>query len=236
MTATHPAPIGMHHCALVVKDVRRALHFFTQVCGMEMLAYFWMHGVEGAYHIFFRLGERTTFAIAFDPKNVDVAPAPEQRGQFGVDRTPGNIEHFAMTVGSEDDLLAMNDRLRSNGYMTYGPIDHGKFKSVYVPHAVEGRILLEFAVWTQPLDRENTWIDSECYEHGGFTAADIEAYCNPPAFEGQGGTLPNPEYNPELQPGMAPDKIGMLSNPDVVAQLNEMMAEPKHDKDWGKVA
>lgn len=41
-------PNGLHHLALNVHDVEGPLEFFTQGCGMEMVAFYWMHGVKDA--------------------------------------------------------------------------------------------------------------------------------------------------------------------------------------------
>jgi catechol-2,3-dioxygenase len=40
--------------------------------------------------------------------------------------------HWAFEVGSEEDLLAMQQRINSYGVSAVGPVDHGFVKSVYM--------------------------------------------------------------------------------------------------------
>src|SRR2546429_5750238 len=37
-------PNGIHHLAICTKDIKKQIEFFTQVCGMELVALYWMHG------------------------------------------------------------------------------------------------------------------------------------------------------------------------------------------------
>ena len=213
---------GMHHCAFLVNDMKNAMHFLSDVCGMKLKAFYWMHGVEKAYHAFFELNEHSSFAVAFNPAYNDNKPA--NRGQFGSGATPGNFEHFAFNVATEDDLLAMNDRLREKGYQTFGPIDHGMFKSIYVPYAINNGTTFEFSTDTNGFG-DGDWIDPDTYTHAGFTAEDIARWRDPESAESKGGTLPNPEWNSDLQPGMAPEETGLLSNPEMLAMMVAGMAE-----------
>ena len=219
----------MHHFALTVKDVKKAVHFFNKVCGMDMQAFYWMHGTEASYHIFFKLSEDSSAAIAFHPEFVDNQPSEEQKGQLGMGTLPGYMEHFAFNVGSEEDLLAIQDRIRTYGYQTFGPIDHGMFKSVYVPHALDGGMLMEFATNTKGID-EAIWIDPEVVAHAGFTPEEAAEFTKAPDFRSQGGTVQNPPYNPELQPTMSEESIELFSDPEKLKAFVAMAAEPSSDK------
>lgn len=109
-------PNGLHHLALNVHDVEGPLEFFTQVCGMEMVAFYWMHGVKDAYHIFLKLNGHSSVALVRDPADNEIEARPEQRGMFGMSRIRGAMQHVAFNVASVDDLLAMRDRVRAHGY------------------------------------------------------------------------------------------------------------------------
>ena len=37
---------GIHHLAIATRDITAQVEFFTQVCGMELVALYWMHGLE----------------------------------------------------------------------------------------------------------------------------------------------------------------------------------------------
>ena len=41
---------GIHHLAIATKDIKKQIEFFNDVLGCELVALYWMHGVEGAWH------------------------------------------------------------------------------------------------------------------------------------------------------------------------------------------
>jgi hypothetical protein len=43
----------------------------------------------------------------------------------------GVMQHLALDVDTEADLLVTRDRVRSHGHWVKGPIDHGFCKSIY---------------------------------------------------------------------------------------------------------
>ena len=102
----------------------------------------------------------------------------------------GAMQHVAFRVDSGADLLAMRDRLRTHGHFVMGPIDHGMCHSIYAT-APEG-LMIEFAISAGPIDAEQ-WIDPEVTAHCGMSAADVARYRRPPAFQSQGGTVPQPD-------------------------------------------
>src|SRR5258708_1529276 len=55
----------------------------------------------------------------------------------------GVMQHIALNVDTEADLMAIRDRLRSHGCWVMGPLGHGFCKSIYLA-APEG-ILFELA-------------------------------------------------------------------------------------------
>ena len=161
-------PNGVHHLAIATRDVKVQLDFFTDVIGMELVALYWMHGVDNTVHAFVKMGDTASIA-------------------------PGVMQHLALNVDSETDLLAMRDRIRSRGHWVMGPVDHGFCKSIYLV-APEG-IMLEFSTWTG-LDTDE-WVDPEVVARCGLSAADVARYRNPPAFVSQGGKVPQPDPNAE---------------------------------------
>lgn len=190
-------PNGVHHLALATRDVKAQLDFFTEVIGMDLVALYWMHGVENTVHAFVKMGETTTIAFVQGPEMKDIEP------QLGVSHpgfvvgnvAPGAMQHLALNVDSEADLMAMRDRIRAHGHWVMGPADHGFCKSIYLV-APEG-IMLEFSTWTG-LDTDE-WIDPEVVEHCGLSAADIARYRRPPGFVSKSGQVPQPD--PHGKPG-----------------------------------
>lgn len=214
---------GMHHCAITVRDVDAAIKFFTEAVGARMKAFYWMHGRDGCYHIFFELSETSTVAIAYNPSAVEITPPEEHRGVMGEDMTPGNMEHMALNVDSLEDLLTMRDRLRSHGYVTLGPIDHRFCQSIYVPAAIDGGMSIEFAVWTGGFSDAN--FDATCYKDAGYSESDIEYFKKPVPFEGQGGLVKNPELDLHKQKGLNEEVADTLIDPDVHAGIVAAMSE-----------
>ena len=41
---------GVHHLAISTADIKAQIGYFSDVLGMELVALYWMHGVEGAWH------------------------------------------------------------------------------------------------------------------------------------------------------------------------------------------
>jgi catechol 2,3-dioxygenase-like lactoylglutathione lyase family enzyme len=190
-------PNGVHHLAIATRDVKAQLDFFTEVVGMELVALYWMHGVENTVHAFVKMGDTATIAFVQAPEMKDIEPqiGVSHPGFVAGNVAPGAMQHLALNVDSEAELLAMRDRIRAHGHWVMGPADHGFCKSIYLV-APEG-IMLEFSTWTE-LDTDE-WIDPEVVAHCGLDAADIARYRNPSPFASQGGKVAQPD--PRGKPG-----------------------------------
>jgi len=151
---------GLHHLAIATRDVKRQVEFFSQVCGMELVALYWMHGVENTVHAFLRLGDTSSLALVQSPAMQEIEPAlgVSHPGYTAGDVAGGTMQHVAFNVDSVADLLALRDRLRSHDYWVMGPIDHGMCRSIYAT-APEG-LMIEFSASAEPIDAEQ-WIDPE---------------------------------------------------------------------------
>jgi hypothetical protein len=132
------------------------------------------------------------------------------------------MQHVALNVDTEADLLAMRDRIRSHGYWVMGPIDHGFCKSIYLA-APEG-IMLEFSTSEgKPIDAE-AWIDPEVVRLAGINAEELARYKQPPTFASQGGTVPQPPpEQSKLMMEFPPDKRAILrmTDEEVLKKLSE---------------
>jgi catechol 2,3-dioxygenase-like lactoylglutathione lyase family enzyme len=190
---------GVHHLAIATRDVKAQLDFFTDVIGMELVALYWMHGVDNTVHAFVKMGETATIAFVQGPDMKDIEPhlGVSHPGFVVGNVAPGAMQHLALNVDSEADLMAMRDRIRARGHWVMGPADHGFCKSIYLV-APEG-IMLEFSTWTG-LDTDE-WIDPEVVAHCGLNTADIARYRKPPGFVSQGGKVaqPDPHAKPNLE-------------------------------------
>lgn len=179
---------GVHHLAINVQDVEEPLEFFTQACGMELVSFFWMHGVADAYHIFLKLDDYSSLALVRDPAQDGVLLDDGQRDGLGNPMPGGNMQHVSFNVPTEEGLAALKNRIRAHGYQTFGPINHGFCHSVYVPGVAE-RMTVEFSWSHAPIDPDD-WIDPTCTEHAGLTPDQICRYRRPGPFAGGDGLQP----------------------------------------------
>ena len=100
----------------------------------------------------------------------------------GEPAAPGTMQHVAFNVDTDDELLALRDRIRDRGVNVMGPLDHGLCKSIYFA-GPEG-LNLEIATSEVGID-EREWIDPEVCELAGIYAADLARFTAP-------GGLPRP--------------------------------------------
>lgn len=216
-------PNGVHHLAICTKDIKKQIDFFSQVVGMELVALYWMHGVDKTFHGFVKMGNSS---IAF----VQSAEIGEIQPQMGVSHAAwtaapvaaGVMQHVALNVDTEADLLAIRDRVRTHGHWVMGPIDHGFCKSIYLA-APEG-IMLEFSTSEgKPIDAE-AWIDPEVVRLAGISMAELQRFKNPPEFQSRGGAVKNPPVDlakPPMQFPPGRERIYSMSDEEVTARLSE---------------
>jgi catechol 2,3-dioxygenase-like lactoylglutathione lyase family enzyme len=185
-------PNGLHHLAVATRDVKAQIEFFTDVIGLELVALYWMHGVADTVHAFLRLSDTASIAFVQGPAMDRIEPqlGVSHAGFTAGDVAPGAVQHIALNVDTEADLLAMRDRIRSRGHWVMGPIDHGMCKSIYLA-GPEG-MQLEFSTWTGVIDATR-WIDPAVMAFCGVDADDVARYRRPAPFASRGGAVPQPD-------------------------------------------
>jgi catechol 2,3-dioxygenase-like lactoylglutathione lyase family enzyme len=182
---------GLHHLAIMTADIKRQIEFFSDVLGMELVALYWMHGVDGAWHAFLRLHDQASIAFVQTPDVATITPQPgvSHAGNPGLPSAAGTMQHVALNVDADDDLLAIRDRIRSRGVHVFGPIDHGLCKSIYFA-GPEG-LSLEIATSAAAIDAD-AWIDPEVVGLAGISAEELARYRRPAPYAGAGGTVAQP--------------------------------------------
>jgi catechol 2,3-dioxygenase-like lactoylglutathione lyase family enzyme len=188
-----PKANGLHHLAISTGNIKEQIAFFTDVLGTELVALYWMHGVEGAWHAFLKLDDGESIAF------VQNAEIPGIKPQIGVSHSgspiassaPGTMQHLALNVDSEEELLAMRDRIRSRNVAVLGPIDHGFCKSIYF--GGPENLSLEISTTCWAIDPQS-WIDPEVVQLAGISAEELASYTAPAPYEGQGGKVKQPAY------------------------------------------
>ena len=217
-------PNGLHHLAINTNNIEAQIEFFTQACGMELVSFYWMHGVKDAYHIFMRLNDNASVALVRSPADDGIDPLPEHSGPLGA-RMMGAMQHVSFNVPTLDDLYTMRDRIRSHGFQTFGPVDHGFCWSVYVPGAPEENMMIEFSCNDEPIDPKK-WIDPTTLEHAGISAEQIKRYQNPPEFVSQQGAVEQPALDRKKQ-HLHETMVDILGNPENLAAFEAKITQPK---------
>jgi len=216
-------PNGLHHLAICTKDIKSQIEFYTDVIGMELVALYWMHGVENTFHGFLRLSDSSSIAFVQHPEISEIKPIEGVSSPaFTADNVaPGVMQHVALNVETEAELLAMRDRIRAHGYWVVGPLDHGLCKSIYLA-APEG-IMLEFATSESRAIDAEAWIDPEVVGLAGINAEELRRYKNPPAFASKDGKVTQPPRESFKLPMRWPrgDRILQMTDEEVTRTMSE---------------
>jgi catechol 2,3-dioxygenase-like lactoylglutathione lyase family enzyme len=216
-------PNGLHHLAICTKDIKSQIEFYTDVIGMELVALYWMHGVENTFHGFLRLSDSSSIAFVQHPEISEIKPIEGVSSPaFTADNVaPGVMQHVALNVETEAELLAMRDRIRAHGYWVVGPLDHGLCKSIYLA-APEG-IMLEFATSESRAIDAEAWIDPEVVELAGINAEELRRYKSPQAFASKNGKVTQPPRESFKLPMRWPrgDRILEMTDEEVTRTMSE---------------
>ena len=189
-----PKANGIHHLAIATADIKAQIAFFSDVLGAELVALYWMHGVEGAWHGFLKLHDGSSVAFVQTPEvaAIDAIPGVTHAGNPALPSARGTMQHVAFNVDTEADLLAMRDRIRSRGVNVFGPIEHGLCTSIYFA-GLEG-LSLEIATSAAPIDAR-AWIDPEVVALAGISPVELATYVRPAPYPGEGGAVAQPPYD-----------------------------------------
>lgn len=220
---------GVHHLAIATADIKKQIEFFTDVLGMELVALYWMHGVEGAWHGFMKLNDSSYLAFVQTPDipKIERTLGVTHAGNAGNPVAGGVMQHVAFNVDSDEELLALRDRIRSRGVTVMGPVDHGMCKSMYFAGPED--LSLEVATSEKPIDGR-AWVDPEVVALAGISGEELERYRSPAEYQGEGGAVEQPPFDPEKpwMRGYPEDvyKMVVATPDDVVAAQAAAFADP----------
>ncbi len=220
-------PTGIHHLALMTKDIKAQIEFCTDVLGAELKALYWMHGVEGAWHGFLKLNDHSYLAFVQTPDVAKIDPVlgVSHAANPGAPSAGGTMQHIAFNVDSMDDLLAMRDRIRSRGINIFGPLNHGMCHSIYFA-GLEG-LNLEVSYSEVGID-ERAWIDPEVVALAGISNDELQRFIRPPEFASQGGAVAQPPIDPSKPHVAYPEPVYqfLMTTPDHVITEKMSVSEP----------
>ena len=163
---------GVHHIAFSTADMKTQIEFFSDVLGMPLVAIFPMHGVPGGIHCFLEGSAECLISFVQLPEiaDIEIEYGKTHAGSGSLPSAPGTLQHLALVVDTDDELLALRDRIRSRGVNVLGPMDHGMCRSMYFA-GPEG-LSLEIATSDEPVDPKH-WLDPEAAAEVGITPAMI---------------------------------------------------------------
>ena len=103
---------GVHHLAIATADIKAQIAFFSDVLGMELVALYWMHGVEGAWHGFLKLNDHSSIAFVQTPDigKIERTLGVTHAGSAAKTCAGGAMQHVSFNVDTEEEPEA--DRCR----------------------------------------------------------------------------------------------------------------------------
>jgi catechol 2,3-dioxygenase-like lactoylglutathione lyase family enzyme len=185
---------GVHHLAVSTANIKQQIEFMNDVLGMELVALYWMHGVDGAWHAFLKLNDHSYVAFVQMPaiEKIERQLGVTHAGSGAGVSAGGTLQHLAFNVDTLDELLALRDRIRSRGVTVLGPIHHGICDSIYFAGPED--LSLEIATSERPIDGR-AWIDPEVVGLAGISAAELARYRSPAPYQDRGGAQPQPRLD-----------------------------------------
>jgi catechol 2,3-dioxygenase-like lactoylglutathione lyase family enzyme len=158
---------GVHHMALVCKDMAATHEFYTKVMKMRLTAAITVPPMpeDEALHLFYDMGggnQLAFFWFKHAPETVISQARPENVASVSAH---GSMHHVAFTAGSEDEVLAWRERIKANGLPVTPMIDHGFCKSIYFQDP--SGIQLEISYWVRVLNE--TDIEADVLRRAGIT-------------------------------------------------------------------
>lgn len=115
-----PATRGVHHIALICRDVEQTIHFYQELLGFPLVELVENRDYAGSSHFFFDIGNRNLLGFFDFPGH--------EHPDF--QETLGGVQHIALST-SHEQFAAARRRLDSAGIEYIGP-DRGVDNSLYI--------------------------------------------------------------------------------------------------------
>ena len=114
---------GLHHVTVICSDVERSVDFYRNLLGMRLVEQTVNSDDPSARHLIFGDEAARPGTIVTCLEYPDL-----EEGVVG----PGSTHHFALGVGSEEELRAWHSYLTGRGIPCTDVMDREHFKSLYV--------------------------------------------------------------------------------------------------------
>jgi glyoxylase I family protein len=111
---------GLHHVTAICRDLEPTIAFYRDTLGLPIARDAASDDDPDARHVWFDAGDGSFVTF------MEYRFMPE--GVIGL----GSIHHFAIRVGTHDELQAWRDYLRERGLDCTDVLDRGAFHSIYL--------------------------------------------------------------------------------------------------------
>jgi catechol 2,3-dioxygenase-like lactoylglutathione lyase family enzyme len=146
---------GVHHLALVCKDMRATHEFYTDILKMELTCAIHVppFAEEEAMHLFYDMGGGNQLAFFWFKDAPDPTVGQAHPASPAHVNAAGSMHHLAFSVDNEAELMEWRDHVKAKGVKVTPAIDHGFCKSIYFvdPDGLQ----LEISYWVRVLDRRD---------------------------------------------------------------------------------
>lgn len=174
---------GINHLALVCKDMKRTVDFYSNVLGMPLTKTIDLPN-GGGQHFFFDIGNNDSLAFFWFPDSADSQPGvTHPASNFGVGSITtahATMNHVAFDVPQEK-IQEYQKRLEDAGIDVTPVVNHDDSPEQAHPEVTPSTfvrsiyfqdpdgIMLEFAGWTRALTEDDV-------KHEAASPADLELY------------------------------------------------------------
>jgi catechol 2,3-dioxygenase-like lactoylglutathione lyase family enzyme len=160
---------GINHLALVCRDMKKTVDFYSGVLGMPLTKTIELPQGMGQ-HFFFDIGKGDSLAFFYFPNAGESQPgvthAPELVGRGDITSAHASMNHVAFDV-PEDKIEEYQQKLQAAGVEITEVVNHDDSVNGASPTITDSTfvrsiyfkdpdgILLEFAAWTRELDERD---------------------------------------------------------------------------------
>jgi catechol 2,3-dioxygenase-like lactoylglutathione lyase family enzyme len=157
---------GVHHLALVCKDMRATHEFYTNVMKMPLTCAITVppYPDEDAMHLFYDMGGGNQLAFFWFREAPEAIVGQAHPENVAAVNAHGSMHHIAFSVDTEEEVLAWREHLKSMRVKVTPMIDHEFCKSIYF--ADPDGMQLEISYWVRALDRRD--ISDDVLERAGI--------------------------------------------------------------------
>ena len=160
---------GINHLALVCRDMKKTVDFYSGVLGMPLTKTIELPAGMGQ-HFFFDIGNHDQLAFFWFPNAADSQPgithAPALVGEGDITSAHASMNHVAFDV-PEEKIEEYQQKLKAAGVEITDVVNHDASETQASPELTDTTfvrsiyfkdpdgILLEFASWTRELDESD---------------------------------------------------------------------------------